>query len=131
SGVTSPKGAPVPPSDGALTAAGPGLQRIGEVPIYQADAIVRRAAPLQQTHDGAAPVAAMNGALFSELGLRAGDNVQITQGRGTAILPAARDDRLPAGCLRVPAAHPLTAALGGMFGTVTAERVAQQQKVAV
>ena len=116
---------------GAIEATTPGIQRIGEVPIYQADAIVRRAAPLQQTHDGAAPVAAMNGALFSELGLRDGDKVQITQGRGTAILAAARDDRLPAGCIRVPAAHPLTAALGGMFGTVTAERVAQRQKVAV
>ena len=115
----------------ALDATAPGIQRIGEVPIYQADAIVRRAAPLQQTHDAAAPVAAMNGVLFSELGLRAGDRVQITQSGGTALLAAARDDRLPAGCIRVPAAHPLTAALGGMFGTVNAGRVAQQQKVAV
>ncbi len=115
----------------ALEAAPPGIQRIGEVPIYQADSIVRRAPSLQQTHDAAAPVAAMNGALFSQLGLRDGDKVQITQGGGAAILAAARDDRLPAGCIRVPAAHPLTAALGGMFGTVTAERVAQQQKVAV
>ena len=116
---------------GALEMTRPGIQRIGEVPIYQADAIVRRAASLQQTHDAAAPVAAMNGALFSELGLRDGDSVQITQGGGAAILAAVRDDRLPAGCVRVPAAHPSTAALGGMFGTVTAERVAQQQKVAV
>jgi len=116
---------------GAVAATQPGIQRIGEVPIYQADAIVRRAPSLQQTHDAAAPVAAMNGALFSQLGLRDGDQVQITQGGGAAILAAVRDDRLPAGCIRVPAAHPLTAALGGMFGTVTAERVAQQQKVAV
>ncbi len=108
-----------------------GIQRIGEVPIYQADAIVRRAASLQQTHDAAEPVAAMNGALFSRLGLRDGDKVKITQGGGAAILSAARDDRLPANCIRVPAAHPLTAALGGMFGTVAAERVAQQQKAAV
>ena len=116
---------------GAPASSEQGIQRIGEVPIYQADAIVRRAASLQQTHDAAAPVATMNGVLFSELGLRAGDMVQITQGGGTALLVAARDDRLPAGCIRVPAAHPLTAALGGMFGTVTAGRVAQQQKVAV
>ena len=116
---------------GKIGVADSGVQRIGEVPIYQADAIVRRAASLQQTHDAAAPVAAMNGAMFSQLGLRAGDKVQITQGGGAAILVAARDDRLPAGCIRVPAAHPLTAALGGMFGTVTVERVAQQQKVAV
>ncbi len=115
----------------ALEAAATGIQRIGEVPIYQADAIVRRAASLQQTHDAAAPVAAMSGALFSQLGLRDGDPVQITQGGGTAVLIAARDDRLPAGCIRVPAAHPSTAALGGMFGAITAERVAQPQKVAV
>ncbi len=115
----------------ALEAAAPGIQRIGEVPIYQADAIVRRAASLQQTHDAAAPVAAVSGALFSQLGLRDGDPVRITQGGGSAVLVAARDDRLPAGCIRVPAAHPSTAALGGMFGAITAERVAQPQKLAV
>jgi NADH-quinone oxidoreductase subunit G len=108
-----------------------GLQRIGEVPIYQADAIVRRAVPLQQTRDAAQPVAAMNGALFSELGLRDGDQVKIIQGGGAAILTAVRDDKLPANCIRVPSAHPLTIELGGMFGAISAERVAQQQKVAV
>ncbi len=116
---------------GKLGAGISGIERIGEVPIYQADAIVRRAVSLQQTHDGAEPVSVMNGALFSQLGLRDGDKVKITQGSGTAIMNAVRDDRLPANCIRVPAAHPLTAELGGMFGTITAERVAQQQKVAV
>jgi anaerobic selenocysteine-containing dehydrogenase len=116
---------------GKLKAADSGIERIGEVPIYQADAIVRRAASLQQTHDAAEPVAAMNGALFSQLGLRDGDKVKITQGSGAAVLTAARDDKLPANCIRAPAAHPLTAGLGGMFGIITAERVAQQQKVAV
>jgi len=116
---------------GRLEAAGSGIQRIGEVPIYQADAIVRRAASLQQTHDAAAPVAAMNGVLCSQLGLRDGDRVKITQGAGTAILTAVRDDKLPADCIRVPAAHPLTAQLGGMFGAIMAERVTTREKVAV
>ncbi len=116
---------------GKLGAGTSGIERIGEVPIYQADAIVRRAVSLQQTHDGAEPVSVMNGVLFSQLGLRDGDKVKITQGSGTAIMNAVRDDRLPANCIRVPAAHPLTAELGGMFGAITAERVAQQQKVAV
>ena len=92
---------------------------------------MRRAASLQKTRDAAGPVAAMNGALFGQLGLRDGDKVKITQGGGAAVLTAVRDDKLPANCIRVPAAHPLTAELGGMFGTITAERVAQQQKVAV
>jgi NADH-quinone oxidoreductase subunit G len=116
---------------GRIEEAGAGMQRIGEVPIYQADAIVRRAASLQKTHDAAAPVASMNGALFAQLNLRDGDQVKISQGAGSAVLAAVRDDKLPANCIRVPAAHPQTAALGGMFGAITAERVAAQQKVAV
>lgn len=36
-----------------------GVQRIGEVPIYQADPIVRRAESLQRTRDAAAPLAWM------------------------------------------------------------------------
>ena len=110
---------------------GSGIERIGEVPIYQADAIVRRATSLQKTRDAVDLVASMNGDLFGKLGLRDGDKVKITQGGGTAILTAVRDDKLPANCIRVPAAHPLTAELGAMFGVVTAESVAQQQKVAV
>ncbi len=108
-----------------------GIERIGEVPLYQADAIVRRAASLQKTHDAAAPVATMNGVLFAQLGLRDGDQVKITQDGGTAVLNAARDDKLPANCIRVPGAHPLTAGLGGMAGAIAAERAVSQQKVAV
>ncbi len=116
---------------GKFDIASAGIERIGEVPLYQADAIVRRAASLQQNFDAAAPVASMNGGLFAQLGLRDGDQVKITQGGGTAVLNAVRDDKLPANCIRVPAAHPLTAELGGMVGAITAERVASQQKVAV
>jgi NADH-quinone oxidoreductase subunit G len=37
-------------------------------------------------------------------------------------LAAARDDKLPADCVRVAAAHPLTAALGEMFGEIVIEK---------
>jgi NADH-quinone oxidoreductase subunit G len=108
-----------------------GIQRIGEVPIYAADAIVRRARSLQQTRDGAPPVARMNRALFEKLGLREGEVVRVRQGAGAALVAARMDDRLPDGCIRLAAARPETAQLGAMFGTVTAERVPAQQKVAV
>ncbi|MFI4922976.1 MAG: NADH-quinone oxidoreductase subunit NuoG [Burkholderiales bacterium] len=58
------------------TPAADGLQRIGEVPIYSADAIVRRAGSLQKTRDARAPVAWMPGALFERLKLREGDPVR-------------------------------------------------------
>jgi len=112
-------------------AAAAGLQRIAEVPIYAADAIVRRARSLRQTRDGAPPVARMNRALFEKLGLREGDFVRVRQGAGEALVAAMMDDKLPEGCIRLAAARPETAQLGAMFGTVTAERVPAQQKVAV
>jgi NADH-quinone oxidoreductase subunit G len=73
----------------------------------------------------------MNRVLFDKLGLREGDRVKVVQGAGAAIVAAAVDDRLPADCIRLAAARPETAELGAMFGAVSAERVAQQQKVAV
>jgi NADH-quinone oxidoreductase subunit G len=107
------------------------IERIGEVPIYRADALVRRAASLQNAHDAQAPVAAMSGTLFGSLGLRDGDQVRLSQRGNTVVLPALRDDSLPANCIRVPAAHPQTVALGALFGELTAERIAQPQQVAV
>ena len=107
------------------------IQRIAEVPIYAADAIVRRSRSLQRTRDAAPPVAWMNRALFEQLGMRDGDALRVRQGAGEALVGAAIDDRLPAGCMRLAAARPETAALGAMYGTVTAERVPARQKVAV
>ena len=120
----------VAPGDAAPPAGG-GLQRIAEVSIYAADAIVRRAPSLQRTRDGAPPVAWMNRALYEKLGLREGEAVRVRQGSGEAVLGAGIDEKLPDGCIRVAAARPETAALGPMFGTVTAERVPARQKVAV
>jgi NADH-quinone oxidoreductase subunit G len=108
-----------------------GIQRIAEVPIYAADAIARRSRPLQATRDGAPPVAWMNRALFEQLGLRDGDALRVRQGAGEAVVACAIDDRLPAGCIRLAAARPETAALGAMFGLVTAERVPAREKAAV
>lgn len=99
-----------------------GLQRIGEVPIYQADAIVRRARALQLTRDAAPPQAWMNGALLDRIGICDGDRVVLRQGAGHAVLQAGRDDRLPQDCVRVAAGHPLTAGLGGMMDKITVEK---------
>jgi NADH-quinone oxidoreductase subunit G len=99
-----------------------GLERVGEVPIYQADAIVRRAPSLQKTSDAAAPVAWMSGELLAKLGVQEGQEVRVSQGAGQAVLKAVRDDRLPAGCVRVAAAHPMTAALGDMLGAIAVDK---------
>jgi NADH-quinone oxidoreductase subunit G len=101
----------------------PGLQRIAEVPIYFADALVRRAPSLQRTRDAQPPRASMNSRLMQQLGVTAGQSVLIRQGAGQARLAAALDERLPDGCVRVPAAHASTADLGALFGALTLEAV--------
>ena len=104
-----------------LPAASGGLQRIADVPIYFSDAIVRRAASLQQTHDAALPRAWMNAALLARLGLKDGQAVKVRQGEGEAAVNAARDDRLPRDCVRLAAAHPATRDLGPMSGDISVE----------
>jgi NADH-quinone oxidoreductase subunit G len=115
---------------GALAAAAGGFARIAEVPIYAADALVRRAPGLQQTRDAQPPVATLNRALAGQLGLQDGDFVRVTQDGGAALLPYAVDDKLPANCVRVALARAKTAALGATAAPLTVERVAQAQKAA-
>ena len=117
----------VPPATTAVT----GLQRIAETPIYAADALSRRAPSLQKTRDAQPPLAQMNRALAQRLGLRDGDQVRVSQGGGEVVLPYAVDERLPADCVRVPAARDETSALGAASDVMTVERIAAQQKVAV
>ena len=99
-----------------------GIQRIADVPIYFADPLVRRSAPLQKTRDARPPKAWMNGRLAARLGVTAKDKVLVKQREGQARLDVAVDDRLPDDCVRVSAAHASTASLGPMFGSVTLER---------
>ena len=99
-----------------------GLVRVGEVPMYQADAIVRRAESLQATRDAALPVATMHSALLARLSVADGSMVTVRQGEARAIVRAQADDRLPDHCVRLPVAHALTANLGAMLGEITVER---------
>ncbi|HKB82755.1 MAG TPA: NADH-quinone oxidoreductase subunit NuoG [Burkholderiales bacterium] len=106
-----------------------GIERIGEVPIYHVDGIVRRAESLQLTHDAQAAVVSLPGALVERLGLRQNDRVRIVQRGGEAVLPFLRDDRLPANCARIPAGCRETSGLGPLFGEVELERAAAQERV--
>jgi NADH-quinone oxidoreductase subunit G len=99
-----------------------GLERIADVPIHSADPLVRRAPALQKTADAQPPQAWMHGETLASLGLSAGDQVRVTQGAGSALLFAGRDDRLPRQTVRIAAAHPSTVELGA--GPVLVERVA-------
>ena len=98
------------------------LERVADVPIHFADPIARRAQSLQKTRDAAAPTARIAPATLAALGRAAGDRVRVAQGTASVELVAQADDGLAAGCVRVAAAHPSTAALGAMSGDLSVER---------
>ncbi|QEL54154.1 NADH-quinone oxidoreductase subunit NuoG [Chromobacterium paludis] len=96
-----------------------GIVRIGEVPMYQADAISRRAPSLQATNEAkGADVAYAHGSLLAKLGIDAGSTALLKQGSGEARVRVEADDSLPADVVRVATAHASTLALGGMFDAI-------------
>ena len=99
------------------------IERIGEVPVYQADPLVRRSPALQATRLARMQVT-VHPQLGARLGLAAGQMVRVRQGEGTAELPLVFDAGIPEGCARIPTAHPATAALGDALGMVSLEACA-------
>jgi NADH-quinone oxidoreductase subunit G len=105
-----------------------GLQRVADVPIHFADALARRSPALQKTKDSSAPVARVNPATLAALGLTNGQRVRVGSRVGageTAVaeLDVAEDKGIPAGCIRVAAAHAATVAVGALTSTLTVEKL--------
>jgi NADH-quinone oxidoreductase subunit G len=100
-----------------------GLQRIGEVPQYESDPIVRRSAPLQKTKYNIKPMARMCASQLADLGLVDGDLVSVKQDKGSAILIVKLDEHVAKGCVRVAAAHEDTIGLGDLMGDITVEKL--------
>jgi len=71
--------------------------------------------------------------LAAERGIVDGALVRITQGGHSVVLPARVDPSLASNVIRVAAAHPLTVALGPMFGRleIAPEPVAKDAAAAV
>jgi NADH-quinone oxidoreductase subunit G len=106
----------------APTAVASGLERVADVPIHFADPLARRAPSLQRTADARPPRARMNALTLAQLGVAEGGQVRIRQGQGEALLTAVADPAVPAGVVRVAAAHASTCSLDGLSGPVTVER---------
>jgi NADH-quinone oxidoreductase subunit G len=107
-----------------LTAAGDTLMRAAEVPIYATDALVRRAASLQQTRDVVELAASMHPDDARRLGFDDEiSSVTVKQGEASAILKLIIDESVPAGSVWIPAAVTGSELLGDPFGEVVIEKV--------
>jgi NADH-quinone oxidoreductase subunit G len=113
----------VAPSRVAAQAANGSIERLADVPIYHADALVRRAGALHLTAAAkVANAAGLPAALFDKLGLKEGDAVRVRQGERAVQLPAVRDENLAETVVRVSAATPAVAALGSLSGELLVEK---------
>ncbi len=99
-----------------------GIWRVGTVPIYAVDPLVRRAQALQ-----ASPLAVPFGVWLSPadasgLGLAAGDRVEVRQGSAAAQAQLSLDPSLPRGCVRIPAGVVGSESLGDQIAAVTVSK---------
>jgi NADH-quinone oxidoreductase subunit G len=117
-GFTPPAGAP----PAAHAGPGEGVERIGDVPIHGADALVRRAASLQQTPDACGATARLCAVQAAESGVTGAATVKVQQGGNTIRIALEIDERVPQGCLWLPAATRAGAGLGPAFGSVSIAR---------
>jgi NADH-quinone oxidoreductase subunit G len=102
------------------------LSRIGEVPIYSLDSLVRRAMPLQATQvimEGEMNEVRLHPETANRLHLLEGDRVRIQQQSGEALLPIKIDERVAKEAAWIAAGIPATSGLGDLFGEVVIEKV--------
>jgi NADH-quinone oxidoreductase subunit G len=101
-----------------------GLERIADVNIYAGDQIVRRSSALQLTRDAKqGNQAGLNPILFSELGLKEGEAVRVSQGSQFVDMPATLEVNLASGAVRISAGTMASAKLGSMNGPITVSKV--------
>jgi NADH-quinone oxidoreductase subunit G len=107
---------------GAVGAAGTGVVRVGDVPIYAADPLVRRAAPLQSTADARFEGLQVGPALAAELGLGEGVEATVRQNGASARFRVSVVESLAPGCVRLVCGVPQTRALGPAYGPIEIAR---------
>ncbi|MFO8024090.1 NADH-quinone oxidoreductase subunit NuoG [Thiohalophilus sp.] len=102
----------------AVRSADSHLQRIGHLPVYAVDSLVRRARPLQDTADAIAAAAYMNEQTALDNGILEADSVLVRQDGGEARLPLVIDEAVPAHCILIPYGVPGSETLGLAYGPI-------------
>ncbi len=95
-----------------------GLLRVGDVPIYAVDPLVRRARSLQASPLARPAEVRLHPDVASELGVAGREQVQVRQNGVTVDLPLVLDESVPKGCAWIPAGLSASVALGPAVGPV-------------
>jgi NADH-quinone oxidoreductase subunit G len=94
------------------------LVRIGQLPIYATDNIVRRAVALQQTCDAVTAAIHINASTLAGTKLNGSEQGVFAQSGHQAVLPIIIDDRVPEHCVMVPVGVSGSEQLGGSYAAV-------------
>ena len=119
-GALAPAGALAGEAEEGADTAAPRLWRVGDVPLYAVDPLVRRAGALQRTVDAPAPAVRVNPALARALGLAAGAMAAVRQNGAERTLEVVEDPAVPDGCLLLHAGVAHSVGLGPAWGPVSA-----------
>jgi NADH-quinone oxidoreductase subunit G len=98
-----------------------GIYRSTDVPMYAADAVVRRASSLQSTVDAQTICARLNAAEADRLGLSSATSVTVKQGDNSMTLSLVIDDTIPDASVWIPSAVEGNDQLGAAFAEVSIE----------
>jgi NADH-quinone oxidoreductase subunit G len=96
--------------------------RIGSVPMYATDPLVRRAPALQRTADGGFRGVHINSGVAGRLGVQDGDEAVVQQNGTRKSFAVVVDDKVPDGCAGLAAGITETAGLGPSFGPMNIEK---------
>jgi NADH-quinone oxidoreductase subunit G len=102
------------------------LTRIGEIPIYALDSLVRRAEPLQEAQtimEGETAVIRLHPETARKLGLEDGDVARVIQQAGKLQLPVLLDNRVAIDAAWIAGGIEETVGLGDLIGKVEIQKV--------
>ena len=99
------------------------LWRIGDVPIYSGDPLLRRSRPLQDTTHAGPTLVHLNPATAERLELGEAEIVRVSQGEAIIELPWASDERIPPNAVWLPVATCAVNTLGDAYGPIQVEAV--------
>lgn len=101
------------------------MTRLGEIPIYSLDSLVRHAGPLQTTQtlmEGEVDVVRLNPHTAKALHVQTGDKVKVTQSTAETTLPVIVDERVAEDTAWVAGGIAATDQLGDLFGEIEIEK---------
>lgn len=101
------------------------LSRVGEIPIYAQDSILRRAHPLQDAQaamEGDVGELRLHPDTLKQYALQTGDRVRVHQAHANAIMIAHADDRVAKNAVWAAGAISATVGLGGLFDAIHLEK---------